>query len=425
MNKTIKIQEGDEKRLEKAVKRLNRHAQKMGYSEVKVLSLGKPQEARRTILQKCEGEVSSHSYAVSVREVEIDLPEQFLNYAAAEWMVIGQVIKAEDKAEVVAQPENFLLINTISEGFGWKCSDCGHTLGRAFVIQNRVNPALNKFVGVECLKKFTGADGHAILAAIEFLMVIEWKEDGDDMGGGRGGRHYQIIDLDDFMAAAIAVAQKDGGYHKRWNDDGYGEKTEDYTCTRNRALGVIGLDAYKSFQLNPVSEVKVTEDNKLAAEAQIEAWKNSYVPIRVRRDNDGVDREYPDDYVSQCVAIAERGWITEKTAGIAASMVKAPPTPPKDYSGSVHVGEVGKRQVFENLTVIFKTETEGDYGVTTILKFVDAAGNVLTWFASGGKDYEKGDVVTLKATVKKFDEYKGVKQTVITRAAEVETKKAA
>ena len=67
-------------------------------------------------------------------------------------------------------------------------------------------------------------------------------------------------------------------------------------------------------------------------------------------------------------------------------------------------------------------EREGDYGLTTILKLADESDNILTWFASGSKSYQKGDKVSLKATIKKHDEFKGVKQTVITRAKEIEEK---
>ena len=53
------------------------------------------------------------------------------------------------------------------------------------------------------------------------------------------------------------------------------------------------------------------------------------------------------------------------------------------------------------------------YGTTFLYRFVDDAGNVFVWKASGA--YNVFDGVTIKGTVKDHSEYQGVKQTVLTR----------
>jgi hypothetical protein len=413
MEKTIKIYESGEKSLTRAVKRLSRHAAKMGYAEPKIVSIGKPYETMRTVIMDNpdagpENRFTESRYAICVRDVVIDLPSQFLNQEDADWNVIGQIVQADNgEVEVIGEPVTFKEISKAAEGYAWKCNSCAHGLGRAFAIQAKVDASKILFVGSECLKKYTGADGHAVLAAIEAILFLQIKEGSDDNDrdfSSRGGRCYHAYDLDDFMAVAIAVVERDGAYAKRWMDRGYGDMYENPNCTRNAILSYYGGQ----------SKIEITDAHREKAVAQVEAWIGCYLPERNGK---------PDDYVSQCKMLAERGWVTEKTAGVAASMVKNPPVPPKDYSGSKHLGEIGKRQVFENLTVIGSIEREGDYGITTILKFEDSDGNVLTWFASGSQSYNKGDVVTLKATVKDHSEYQGVKQTIITRAKEVESKK--
>jgi len=469
MNKALRICEGSEKMLEKAIKRLNRHALKMGYSEAKVVSIGSPVEARRLILSKSEdGEVCENSYAVSVRDVVVDLPEQFLNYEKAEWLVLGQVVNAEGQAEVVAEAANMSKIGKVSEGFNWKCQTCKHSLGKAYVVEHKVDGRM-LMVGHECLKQYTGADGQAIIAAIEFLAVLEYKDgdEGEGGGGGRGSRQYKVIDIEDYLAVCVAVAARDGGYAKRWVEDGDRDKAENPLCTRNHALAQFvgkcipkkdnfGIDTDEAvmqiwsrsgFKDYPVANP--SDADKAKARELVEAWLASEAPMkkvykdcasgRVHEYVDGVcvccgraksvvegPDEVPDDYAVQCKFLAERGWVTEKTAGVAASMVKGPRKvePKKDYSGSKHLGSVGGRQVFENLTVLMAIEREGNYGITTILKFADAEDNILTWFASGGRNYQKGDKVTLKATVKKHDDFRGIRQTVITRATEVAEKAA-
>ncbi len=85
----------------------------------------------------------------------------------------------------------------------------------------------------------------------------------------------------------------------------------------------------------------------------------------------------------------------------------------KLFENSVHVGEVGKRMEF-TVTVVAEHMIEGNYGVTHIYKMVDDRGNCLTWFSStGGLDV--GETTTLKGTIKAHDEFRGTKQTVITR----------
>lgn len=81
---------------------------------------------------------------------------------------------------------------------------------------------------------------------------------------------------------------------------------------------------------------------------------------------------------------------------------------------SEHVGAVKERIEFEaEVTGVYGTE--GFYGHTDIVKFKDADNNQFTWFASDYTNLERGDRMSIKGTVKKHEDYKGVKQTVLTR----------
>lgn len=86
--------------------------------------------------------------------------------------------------------------------------------------------------------------------------------------------------------------------------------------------------------------------------------------------------------------------------------------------GNAWMGTVGKRETFD-LTVLDVKVREGDYGPTTIVKFVDAENNLATWFASGFKadDYKAGQTVKVKATVKRHGEFNGKPETYLTRVA--------
>jgi len=63
------------------------------------------------------------------------------------------------------------------------------------------------------------------------------------------------------------------------------------------------------------------------------------------------------------------------------------------------------------------------YSIPSVLEnFIDKDGNRFVWFNKSGKKLEKGKTYTGKATIKKHQEYKGIKQTVIARFAFEEQK---
>ena len=83
---------------------------------------------------------------------------------------------------------------------------------------------------------------------------------------------------------------------------------------------------------------------------------------------------------------------------------------------SVCVGTVGARVEFAGLTILGIFEDEGAYGMTYAHKFKDAEGNIFHWKSSAGRIAEKGEIVTVKATVKGHHVSKaGVKSTILTR----------
>jgi hypothetical protein len=86
----------------------------------------------------------------------------------------------------------------------------------------------------------------------------------------------------------------------------------------------------------------------------------------------------------------------------------------------IHVGTVGERRDFD-LTVRFVTYFETQWGTTWVFVMEDVEGNVVvykgsSWLYNEQKNKaDKGDKITLKATVKEHGERDGVKQTIIAR----------
>jgi len=68
------------------------------------------------------------------------------------------------------------------------------------------------------------------------------------------------------------------------------------------------------------------------------------------------------------------------------------------------------------VVVVTKRTVDGYYGPSQMLTFVDDSNHYLVWFNSGEfKDVEVGDELTITGTVKKHDEFRGVKQTSLSR----------
>jgi len=81
---------------------------------------------------------------------------------------------------------------------------------------------------------------------------------------------------------------------------------------------------------------------------------------------------------------------------------------------SEYFGTVGKREIF-TLTVIGMKDIESDFGSTTLYMFRDLAGNRAKWFCSCGTSLGVDVTYTVKATVKAHDEYRGSRQTLLSR----------
>ena len=58
---------------------------------------------------------------------------------------------------------------------------------------------------------------------------------------------------------------------------------------------------------------------------------------------------------------------------------------------------------------------EGHYGLTTVVKITTNTGYALTWFATTDVEADIGDTVRVVGTIKKHGEFRGVKETVLTR----------
>ncbi len=128
------------------------------------------------------------------------------------------------------------------------------------------------------------------------------------------------------------------------------------------------------------------------------------------------------DYLYNLTVVFSGETVDGRAAGLAASAVQAylrevgrlAESARASAQPSNHVGEEGKRMEFD-VTVTAVISRDNEWGTTHITKMITKEGNVLTWFKSNGEPLEIGAELRISGTVKSHGEFKGVKQTIVSR----------
>lgn len=289
---------------------------------------------------------------------------------------------------------------TVPEIYRTGSASCDH----CHTIRNRkdtyivANDSEHKQVGSGCLRDFTGNNSpQAAAAYAELVIQLDEMLNDDDWLSGLGGEYRW--DTNSVLAWTIATIRERG-----WMSKG---KAWEEGKASTASLVTDGLIDGKKFSER--SGIEPTEDDKEKA-IEILNWGKSFL-----------DRNELNDYEWNMKVAIETDSITWRSLGIVCSLVTMfwreteAQKQQAEKRESNHVGEVKVRQEFNGLTLNKVIVTEGYYGMTKIHKFTDADGNEIVWFASS-EWLDEDCIYTGKATVKKHDEFNGVKQTVITRA---------
>lgn len=109
-------------------------------------------------------------------------------------------------------------------------------------------------------------------------------------------------------------------------------------------------------------------------------------------------------------------WGTYTLLRDAASKVESIIEASRPASTSEWFGAIGKRFKEVPVTLVGIYGFQGQYGYSQVVKFQTETGDVLTWFTSVNIPVEVGENCFLTGTVKKWDEYRGERTTIITRA---------
>lgn len=279
-------------------------------------------------------------------------------------------------------------------------------------------------VGSTCLRDFLGSNEVAAVAARAELLALAVSVASDDAegggtGGGTGGAERL---LSDFLAIAAWVVRTSGWVSKT--------AARERNCSASATAAIawkllVDAKEYSEAQCEPSDE-----DEALAEDAAV--WAES------------ITDDVADNYLHNLRAVARTGLVSDRTAGIAAStivayqrhigQVRLEATRAAARLVATYVGNVGDKVAFglvkkgkrngvsvsndEPVVLEFTTGYETSYGYTTILKFRTGDGNILLWKATSDPGISREDVgkrFTVAGTIKEHSEYKGEKQTILTR----------
>lgn len=397
--------------LQEKLKKLNKKADKLGTGSITLTIL-----STETVEEKIPGWTLENGEVMEWRTVardwntlQIDGETPMLNG----WQFIATLIHGENGTMINRVPTfaSEVDLSQYRDADPSHCDHCGLDRRRVdtFVVYN-AETGETKQIGRQCLKDFLGYnDPMAVARQLERI-----KEFMVDMREGNYTQHSPDMELTtEYLTHVAAMIRLHGWVSRAMADADYSGMTR---ATSIEAY--YNMVNYGQTDKNgkPIYEKVIDEDAEVAKVAF--EWNELHWSKDSNNEFEG----------NMAVAYASE-WFNTRTKGFVAYGVQAylkdqteqiEKAAKAEQAPSEWQGEVGKRQVFEGLTVAAERVLEDDWQerTTWLYTLVDDQGNDFKWFASNPK-LKVGQTYNLKATVKKHDEYKGTKQTVITRATEV------
>jgi len=399
------------------IDRLNRKARKLGCAEIHATVAGEEYKTfpPRKLYPGDDFPAPPRIIRFVLLDIEGDAPS--LNG----WTFIGTVEHGEGPNGGKANILRAVPGHTIPEDYRHTAPVCEHCRTAryrrdTYVVQHE--DGTTKQIGKQCLKDFLGhASPHQYAAfavsVAELFADLDYTcpdEDSVEYSGHGGG--YWYFEASHYLPWVVASIRAYG-----WKS---ATQARDYggIATASAAIDCM----MERDQTKVKDEAKPTDADAALAEAAL-AWIHA------------ADAEWYADnqYRTNLYYLAQREFLGFRDLGLIASLI---PTytkamqieleQKKARAESHHIGEVGKRGTWTMTCTRIHETDGGQFGPTYITSFIEGDGNRVVWFASAAPRYlvdgcceayvEQGDVVEIKATVKEHGEYKGIPQTIITRA---------
>ena len=286
------------------------------------------------------------------------------------------------------------------------CEHCNSNRYRkyTYIVRNKETGEF-KQVGKSCLKDFT--HGMSAEAVTQYTSLFDTLIEGEAPDPGYHAEHY--LSKEEYLAYAAETIRHFG--YIRTNDGGRSTASramEYYEAARGRAIT-------RDYLEQLLDEMKSVNFN----------YESPETVQLVKEALDWVGCQSEDsNYIHNLKTVCGLDYVTYRNFGLLASLF---PAYNRDLekvakrkavfdaeSGPAYVGEVKARITVKVRSVKCVTSWETEFGITRIYKIIGEDGNVYTWKTGKFIDEESADMSIIE-TVKAHTEFRGIKQTELTR----------
>jgi hypothetical protein len=261
-----------------------------------------------------------------------------------------------------------------------------------------------KQIGSTCLDDFLGgADPQDIARSLEW--IFQALADAQESEGGAGGgsdRGAALWPLSQFLTWTASVIRINGWLSRGKARDMGGTATADV------------VDYLFTSKSREAEEARV---EYAPTEADEKTAEETIAYVRETLAEKGDER---DDYEHNLYVAMTQPAVAARLSGIVASAIPfytraiGRKIEAEHAKASEHFGVVGERGYFK-VSVVTVIPIESMYGTSYLHKMLTPEGNMATWFASINPRVEIGEERVVVATVKGHEDYKGAKQTALSR----------
>ena len=398
-------------RLRKEINKLNKRAEKIGADTIDMVDWGIKlvvHPNHRPLVEK--GELSFED-APKVRVHQIALegePPKMEGYR-----FIGTLDHITLPGKVVVKTVPGYSIPSQFYDADAMCDQCNKIRRRndTFVLHHEEDDTYTQ-VGRNCLRDFFGHDPKQIANFLSALwrLVDSFEDEEKWFEGGSSGPRDYYFPHQRILETTSAMIRTYG-----WTPRSSACPDEGRVATADLVMRVMlpAFDKYsKEEQKNLIRDMKWdNEKDKADAEESVEWLKN---------------QDTNNEYLHNLNAIMEADAVPSRMFGFWCSLVAAYYRHQERLNLNKAtqklnewVGKEKERREFK-ITVVSLRYFPGNYGTVTLHKMLDEDGRTLTWFANTDSGMEEQNTYIIKGTVKKHDEYKDWKQTILSRVMVIE-----
>lgn len=379
-----------------------------------------------TIINKCRKYGTSFTYqptgVVEYREVTDDNGDthtsRFIEVEAegsvnhGPWEFVA-VLDHKASGNVIRNFNRSLEVPERYRTCGPTCEHCQKIRSRkdTYIIYNTETEEF-KQVGTGCLKEYTGGlDAEEVARYISLYDTIIKGE--AISGSGSFERYYDVKEILRYAFETV----KHFGYEKS-EDFYYGNadittrsRTMDYLAVSTGATRYMSQKEIEKNRMEMYSVSFNADSQKDRVEESL-AWISS--------------QESTNNYISNLKVVCSQDWCSGRDLGILVSLVptykraideeiaKAQRAKEREAEKqSEYLGQVGEKITFTTAKIECIWAGENQFGISYLYKITDTEGNIVMW--STDKGLELDNNFNISCSIKKLEDYKGVKQTWVTR----------